>query len=130
MAASVASGVIEQILRKAAHFEFAVLAYCVMPDHVHALVESKSERSDFTAFVKLFKQTTGFAFRREARQPLWQAGYHERILRSDEASEAVVRYILENPIRAGLAKELGEYAFAGSGVYDLDSLKTAWDQQA
>jgi hypothetical protein len=38
-----------------------------------------------------------------------------------------VRYILENPIRAGLAKKLGEYPFAGSDVYDLPALLTAWD---
>ena len=38
-----------------------------------------------------------------------------------------VRYILENPIRAGLTRELGEYRFAGSEVYDLEGLLTAWE---
>ena len=35
--------------------------------------------------------------------------------------------VLENPVRAGLTTGLGEYAFAGSGVYDLEALKTAWE---
>jgi hypothetical protein len=56
--------------------------------------------------------------------------YHERVLRNDEATEAVVRYVLENPIRARLSKELGEYPFAGSAKYDLDALKTAWETQS
>jgi putative transposase len=125
----VAANVVTQLLHNAAHCEFAVLAYCLMPDHLHALVEAESERSDFQAFVKRFKQITGFAHRRQARKSLWQAGYHERILRNDEASDAVVRYILENPIRARLSREIGEYQFAGSGVHDLDDLRTAWDGQ-
>ena len=107
-------------------FEFSLLTYCVMPDHLHALVEAKSERSDFEALMKRFKQMTGFAYKKATGNALWQPGYHERILRDDEASEAVARYILENPIRAGLSKELGEYPYAWSDVYDLESLLTAW----
>jgi hypothetical protein len=76
-------------------------------------------------FVKRFKQTTGFVHRRETRQPLWQPGYHERVLRDDEATLTVVRYILENPIRAGLATDLEEYPFAGSERYGLEDLRTA-----
>jgi REP element-mobilizing transposase RayT len=122
------AAVVEQMMHNAERFEFAVLAYVLMPDHVHVLVEADSERSDFPAFVKRFKQTTGFAYRRDTGQPLWQHGYHERVLRNDEATETVVRYILENPIRARLSAELGEYPFAGSSKYNLDALKTAWEQ--
>jgi putative transposase len=124
-----ATAVTEQLLQNAMLLEFAVLAYCVMPDHLHALVEAQSERADFTALMKRFKQITGFAYRQQTRQPLWQPGYHERILRDDESTETVVRYILANPIRAGLSTELGEYPFAGSGVHDFEGLKTAWERQ-
>jgi REP element-mobilizing transposase RayT len=107
-----AAQVIDQLLHNAVLFDFAVLAYCLMPNHLHALVEAESEQSALQTFVKRFKQTTGFAYRQEAKQSLWQAGYHERILRDDETTEVVVRYILENPIRAGLTNALGEYPFA------------------
>ena len=127
--AAVASGVVDQLLRTAAFLDFAVLAYCVMPDHLHALVEAKSEQSDLQPFMKRFKQITGFTYRQDAKRRLWQPGYHERILRDDEATETVVRYVLENPIRAGLTSALGDYPFAGSGVYDLEGLRTAWEWQ-
>ena len=123
------TGVTNQLLQTSALLEFAVLAYCLMPDHLHALVEAQSERADLTALIKRFKQMTGFAHRQQTGQPLWQPGYHERILRDDESTEAVVRYILENPVRAGLSRTLGEYPFAGSGVYDLNGLMTAWEKQ-
>jgi hypothetical protein len=34
----------------------------------------------------------------------------------------VARYIIENPVRAGLAKTVMEYPFVGSQVYDLKEL--------
>ena len=81
------------------------------------------------AFVKRFKQLTGFAYKKTHGTPLWQPGYHDRVLRDDEATEAVVRYVLENPILSRLSRTIGEYAFAGSDVYDLQALLTAWERQ-
>ena len=124
-----ATQVVDQLLHHAALLDFAVLAYCLMPDHLHALVEAQSERSDLQVFVKRFKQTTGFEHRQRTAQPLWQPGYHERILRAEEATDAVVRYILENPIRAALSTALSEYRLAGSGVYKIEELISAWERQ-
>ena len=76
--------------------------------------------------MKRFKQMTGFSYKRQMKQALWQAGYNDRILRDDEQSESIARYILENPIRAGLTTTWGEYPYAWSDVYDLDGLFTAW----
>jgi len=120
---------LEQLRQTCSLCEFALTAYCFMHDHLHVLATGQSERADLRDFVKRFKQATGFAYRKAHRQTLWQPGYHERILRDDEATGAVVRYILANPIRAGLTKEIGEYAFAGSDVYELAGLLTAWDKQ-
>jgi putative transposase len=121
--------VLSQIRQSAAQFGFALIAYCFMPDHLHLLLAAESEDADLPSFVKRFKQLTGFAFKKAHAQPLWQPGYHDRILRDDEATVAVARYILENPIRGGLARHVGEYQFAGSDVYDLAGLMTAWDER-
>ena len=126
---AIAANVTTQILQSATAFGFAVVAYVLMPDHVHLLPIAQSENADLTRFVKHFKQVTGFAYRQATRRPLWQAGYHERILRDDEATQDVARYILENPVRAGLAKSLGEWPYAGSSVYTWPELLSAWDTQ-
>jgi hypothetical protein len=109
----IVSEVTAQLFQSAALCGCAVLAYCVMPDHLHALVEARSARADFDALIR------GLTL---ARRSLWQPGSHVRILRDDEASDTVARYILENPVRAGLAQAVGEYPFAWSDVYDLESL--------
>jgi REP element-mobilizing transposase RayT len=113
----------------AAKFEFEPTVSCFMPDHVHLPLIARSEQSDFCRCIKQAKQKTGFAYRQRFGRSLWQPGYHERILRDDEETLTVVRYILENPIRAGLAKALGEYPFASSAVYTLDELLAAWERQ-
>ena len=115
-----------QILQSANDLEFDVVVYCLMPDHAHLLLFARSEASDFIRCVKQIKQVTGFYHRQATGRRLWQPGYHERILRDDEATLAVARYILENPVRAGLAKALGEWPLAGSGVYTWPELFSAW----
>jgi putative transposase len=118
-----------QLRQHCERFEFALIAYCFMPDHLHLLVAGGSERSDLCSLVKAFKQATGFSHRRCTGDALWQHGYHERILRDDEHTWTVARYILENPIRAGLAVRLGDYPFAGSDEYDWPALLSTWDRQ-
>jgi putative transposase len=78
----------------------------VMPDHVYLLVTAQREEADLGKFVKHAKQVTGFAYRLATDASLWQPGYHERVLRDEEATLTVARYVLENPVRAGLAKAL------------------------
>ena len=72
--------------------------------------------------MKRFKQMTGFAYKQQTKQTLWRVGYHDRVLRDDEPSECIARYILENPVRAGLTERVGEYPYAWSDVYELEEL--------
>jgi putative transposase len=117
-----------QLTQTAAQFELANIAYCFMPDHLHIVLAGKSEHADLCAFAKRFKQITSFHYNRRFKRLLWQPGYHDRILRETEPTAVVVRYVLENPIRAGLARCVGEYPYAGSDVYGLTELLVAWEQ--
>jgi len=54
--------------------------------------------------------------------PLWQIGYFDRVLREEDDTRAVVGYILNNPVRAGLAVRGVEYPFNGSARYSLEEL--------
>ena len=97
-----------------------------MPDHMHAVASATSEQANLREFVRIFKQTTAFDYHRAHHVSLWQPGYYERTLRDDEATEAVVRYTLENPIRAGLTTKLGDYPYCGSDTYELSELIDLW----
>src|SRR2546421_6203143 len=104
-----------EILREtAASRDFAVHAYCLMPDHLHLLVEGLSPISDFLNFIQAFKVRSSRAFHKSDDSQLWQRYFFDHVLRKTEAFESVCLYIWANPVRAGLAKQLGEYEFAGS----------------
>ena len=102
--------------------KFALLAYCLMPDHVHLLIEGMSDRADLRRFVKQAKQSSGQAYSAQAQRRLWQEGYHDRVLRDNEDPKEVARYIIGNPVRAGLVANLFEYPYIGSDVWSLDEL--------
>ena len=92
---------------------FVVPAYCVMPDHVHLVLEGLTDGSDLRRCVKLTKQRIEYVARKEFRVlHLWQEGYYDHVLRSRHALEDAIRYVFDNPVRAGLAKRTGEYPFA------------------
>jgi putative transposase len=114
--------VLSEFLRAARQEQFSVLAYCFMPDHVHFLVQGRSELSDARKLIKLGKQYAGYAYSEKYNRKLWQPWGFERVLRDDQATLATARYIIENPVRAGLAKTVFDYPFVGSEVYQLKDL--------
>jgi REP-associated tyrosine transposase len=111
--------VLSQIVRAAAQEQFAILAYCFMPDHVHLLVEGLTDRSDGLRFIARAKQYSGFHYARIFGKRLWQRYGYEHVLRSDEVTLQVARYILENPIRAGIVRRVEDYPFVGSKVHPI-----------
>jgi putative transposase len=93
-----------------------------MPDHLHLLLEGRSERSSLPLFVKDFKQRTGFEFKEKWGKRLWQPSYYDRVLRRQDDMEVEARYVFGNPVRRGLVSESGEYPFSGSFVFDWTRL--------
>ena len=117
---------VNEISRAATSHQFAVMAYCFMPDHLHLLIEATSESSDLVAFADEARQRTAYRYRRRQDQALWQKGYYEHVLRDGEATLAVVRYILANPVRGGLVQEPRDYPFSGSLLFDKRQLDELW----
>ncbi len=120
--ATVVAEVTLQFLRVAGDEQVALSAYCFMPDHLHALVTAGSEAADFQRFVRLAKQRSGFWFTQARRQRLWQESYFDRTLRENESPTEVIKYIVGNPVRAGLVETPAEYPFWGSQIYSREEI--------
>ena len=114
-----------QILRTSMATAFEITAYCYMPDHLHLMVEGLEGRSDCRVFISRAKQYSGFYYQRLASRRLWQRYSYERVLRDEDLTAGVVRYILENPIRAGLVQSPEDYPFSGSTRYTILELADA-----
>lgn len=122
MSPAVVEPVRSHLLRTANEHRFAVPAYCFMPDHLHALVEGQADCSDFQRFVRLFKQVSGYGHQQAFCERLWSPGYFDHVLRNDEATLLIARYVLENPVRAGLVKTIEEYPFLGWSGFEIADL--------
>ena len=71
---------------------------------------------------ELAKQRSAHAARPHVRGRLWQRGYFDRVLRDDEDPYEVVRYVVQNPVRARLVEQIQAYPFVGSSILALQDL--------
>ena len=93
-----------------------------MPDHVHLVLEGLSDSSDLRRFVRDWKQRTAFEYRKTTGRDLWQRGYFDHVLRADEDTDIVARYVLTNPVRAGLVADVKDYRYVGSDTSTIGDL--------
>jgi putative transposase len=89
-----------------------LVAWVLMPDHCHCLLELGAGESlaRWVGRVKaaMTRALHGFD---SSRSPVWARGFHDRALRREDDLLAMARYVVHNPIRAGLATRLGDYSF-------------------
>ncbi len=88
------------------------LAWVVMPDHLHWLLELRASTLDDV--VRRLKSSSGLALNRmkSRRGAVWQAGYYDHAVRAEESLRRQAMYIMGNPVRAGLTEKIGEYPYA------------------
>jgi REP element-mobilizing transposase RayT len=81
-----------------------------MPDHLHWLFQLRGQNT-LEQVVGTVKSVSAHGLDRYLcrRGRVWQAGYYDHALRKEEELIGVARYIVENPLRAGLVKNLGDY---------------------
>ena len=92
------------------------LAFVLMPDHFHWLVALQHEAT----LPEVMKSVKSYSSRRignilrqggevEATH-IWQDGFHDHALRKEDDLIDVARYIVANPVRAGLVQKIGDYS--------------------
>lgn len=80
------------------------LAFVVMPDHIHWLIQM-TDGGNLPEIIRLYKSKVSVLL----QQRIWQRGFHDHALRDGEEVRDIARYIVANPLRAGLCKSIGEY---------------------
>ena len=101
--------------------KYNLLAWSIMPNHVHVLIETEH---DLSKIVQRWKSYTGkWAFANNEKYGLgieadakrfWRTEYWDRFIRDEAHFDNVVKYILENPSKSKLSKDNVAYKFTGS----------------
>lgn len=89
-----------------------MLAWVLMPDHAHWLVQLGFSDPLDTVVNRLKSASARSANHvLHRRGALWAPAYHDHGLRAEDDLRAAARYVVANPLRAGLAKRIIDYPF-------------------
>ena len=101
--------VVDSLRREEALRRCDTLCFVVMPDHLHWLMQLA--QASLSTCVNSVKACSARRINRlrSKNGPVWQKGFHDRALRRDEDIVAIARYIVANPLRAGLVEKVGDY---------------------
>ena len=113
---AVASMVVEAIRYNAqtlAHY--ALHAFVVMPNHVHLLVTPAVLLAQLTKSLKGITAKRANAILRLTGRTFWQEESYDHLVGSRREFDKIVSYIENNPLRAGLVREAGEYRWCSAG---------------
>ena len=87
------------------------LAFIVMPDHVHWLIQLTDDVA-LSRVLQTVKSTSARRLNRYLTRKgrVWQAGFHDHAIRKEEDIKKAARYIIANPVRAGLVASVRDYS--------------------
>lgn len=88
-----------------------LLCWVLMPDHWHGLVRLTGVAT-LAHVVGAAKGGSAHAMRDVmAGRRVWAHGFHDRALRRDDDVLVAARYIIANPVRAGLVSRVRDYPY-------------------
>ena len=103
--------VVHEIMRSARFGDTDTLAFVVMPDHLHWMFFLSGDRllSSVVGAVKRYSARQINEMYSRGKSQVWQRGFHDHALRRDEDVARIARYVVDNPLRAGLVRRTGDY---------------------
>jgi len=108
-------------------FGVEILAYCLMPNHVHLIAVPSTEEALRRAVGEAHRKYTQKINQREGwRGYLWQGRFASFVM-DERHTRAAARYIEMNPVRAGLVQRAADYPWSSARAHLLgcdDALAT------
>ena len=103
------------------------MAWVLMPDHLHWLF-TLGTQVPLSAAIKRFKGRSSTAVNSYLGRSgaVWQRGFHDHAVREGEGVLEMARYIVANPLRAGLVNGVGDYPL-WDAIWVGDSMDGAGD---
>ena len=109
----------------AQRFNVDILAYCLMPNHVHLIVAPHQDGNVARAIGETHRRYTRFINLRENwRGYLWQGRFSSYVL-DERYLLAAIRYILLNPVKAGIVDQPWDYPWS-SAKHHIRQTSTFW----
>lgn len=107
--------IVESCLQHDHGVRYALTAWCIMPNHVHVVVEQLHGRA-LGDIVQTWKSVTAHLINKRLarRGPVWQREYFDRFMRNEKQFETTVSYVENNPVAAGLVQNASDWRFSSA----------------
>jgi len=104
------------------HFDaklYRIIAWCIMPNHVHILIEIWKDLS-LDKILHSWKSYTAHEANRVLHRSgaFWFREYHDRYVRNDRHLADAVEYVENNPVKAGLIRKKEEWKWSSARLLD------------
>jgi putative transposase len=103
-------------------FGMRLLEYCIMPNHFHLLVWPREDEE----LARYMRWSTGVHAQRwrcdrqtQGKGAVYQGRYRWVAVQDDDHLDIVRRYIVQNPVRAGLVRDVFLWPWSSAGVLDV-----------
>ncbi|MFZ2172240.1 MAG: transposase [Methylococcaceae bacterium] len=117
--------VMQQTLQKFDGERYRLIAWCIMPNHVHVLIEPAISLSKILQSWKSFTGSWAISHNAElglgvpgisctAKNQFWMREYWDRYIRDEEHFYSTINYIHNNPVKAGLCREVCDWPWSSA----------------
>lgn len=112
------------LFRKACEtYNVTIWAWCLMPNHIHSILEPKDENGLSKAMQWLARNYSAFVNEKYGwTGHLWEDRFFSCVIESDERLWKVLAYIENNPVRAGLVKSPEDWEWS-SAKYHISGIR-------
>jgi REP element-mobilizing transposase RayT len=124
------AAVMQETLLKSDEEKYRLLAWCIMPNHVHVLIEPMVSLSTIVQSWKSFTGRWAMKYGAELglRAPgFWMPDYWDRFIRDEQHLRSVIDYIHNNPVKAGLCENEGDWPWSSAYLPGARSPSSAHD---
>jgi putative transposase len=94
---------------------FDLFAWVIMSNHVHALLQARKPLQEVTRAIKNTSARHANVILGRTGQPFWQAESFDHWVRNGRQFDRIVRYIEENPVKAGLVESAEMWRWSSAG---------------
>ena len=94
-----------------------VFAYCLMDNHYHLVIENSSGR--LSHFLRQLNGQYGMRYRKktESQGYVFQNRFYSSLIQDEAYLTLAIKYVLLNPVKAGLTKDASAYPWSSASAY-------------
>ena len=111
----IADMICEAILYGEKTERYHLLAWVIMPDHVHLVIIPKKSLKEIMRWLKTATASRANAILGTTGRPFWTREYYDRWMRTERELSEAIAYVEANPVRRGLTADSCDWRWSSLG---------------